>query len=131
MREFLATLKTCWWPSAVVFFFLWSGCCLFGTFPISILNFMWPRHDLYQTRNVTYVSINNKVITCIILLSKYPNLDVFVFVSEMQDKAYHFVLMRAVRVQCITHIVVEVISYLDHSLFNTHFPWTKTSLYFE
>ena len=39
VREFLATLKTCWWPSAVVFF-LWSGCCLFGTFPISILNFI-------------------------------------------------------------------------------------------
>ena len=33
--EFLAALKTHWWPSA-----LWLGCCLFDTFPISILNFI-------------------------------------------------------------------------------------------
>ena len=35
VREFLAALKTHWWHSAV-----WSGCCLFDTFPISILNYI-------------------------------------------------------------------------------------------
>ena len=40
MREFLATLKTC--DDLLLLFFLWSGCCLFDTFPISILIFSSP-----------------------------------------------------------------------------------------
>ena len=35
VRDFLAVLKTRWWTSA-----LWSGCCLFDTYLISILNFI-------------------------------------------------------------------------------------------
>ena len=36
--NFRVGLKTHWWPWAVFCFMLWSGCCLFNTFPVSILN---------------------------------------------------------------------------------------------
>ena len=39
VQEFLATLKTV--GDLLLLFFLWSGCCLFDTFPISILNFRY------------------------------------------------------------------------------------------
>ena len=35
VREFLATLKTHWWPSAIDCSMV--GCCRFDTFPISFL----------------------------------------------------------------------------------------------
>ena len=38
-QDFLALVKTYWWPQ-LVFFPLSLGCCLLDTFPISILNFI-------------------------------------------------------------------------------------------